>query len=124
MFVVRAVGRVAGDLTSGPGQLANKRGAVLPKKQLLFTKKLNRSFLFCFGGNTPHTTARKIEVAKTSIAFPSVKEKIMAFQEAVQQCSNSPINNTTLKELSVVKVSTSLNHSGVLNHSSVSSVSS
>ncbi len=76
------------------------------------------------GGNTPHTTARKIEVAKTSIAFPSVKERIMAFQEAVQQCSNSPINNTTLKELSVVKVSSSLNHSGVLNHSSVLSVSS
>lgn len=50
MFVVRAVGRVAGDLTSGPGQLATKGGGeCCCKKQLLFTKKLNRSFLFCFG---------------------------------------------------------------------------
>ncbi|HFK4695235.1 TPA: hypothetical protein ACG0PI_004777, partial [Escherichia coli] len=125
MFVVRAVGRVAGDLTSGPGQLATKGGgSVAVKSNCFLQRNLIAPSYSALGGNTPHTTARKIEVAKTSIAFPSVKEKIMAFQEAVQQCSNSPINNTTLKELSVVKVSTSLNHSGVLNHSSVLSVSS
>ena len=76
------------------------------------------------GGNTPHTAARRIESAKTSIAFPSVKERIMAFLEAVQQCSKSQINNTVLKELLVVKPGASLNYSDVLNHSSVLSVSS
>ncbi|EFK3963432.1 hypothetical protein ABMO53_004636, partial [Escherichia coli] len=76
------------------------------------------------GGNTPHTAARRIESAKTSIVFPSVKERIMAFLEAVQQCSKSQINNTVLKELLVVKPSASLNYSDVLNHSSVLSVSS
>ena len=38
----------------------------------------------------------------------------MAFQEAVQQCSKSQINDTVLKELLVVKPGASLNHSDVL----------
>ncbi len=130
MFVIRAVSqRVVGDLTSGSGQLTTKgsisgaRSITLKNNCFLQRNSINPSYS-ALGRNTPHTAVRKIEVAKTSIAFPSVKERIMAFQAAEQQCSNSQTNNTVLKEPSMIKLNTSLNHPGLLNHKPVSSDSS
>ncbi|EEV9304890.1 hypothetical protein ACXIDX_004789 [Escherichia coli] len=133
MFVIRALSQGGGNLTSGLGLVATKMGEELlsgrditVKSSCFLQRNLISPSYSALGGYTPHTAARKIEAAKTGIAFPSVKERVMAFQAAAQQCLNSQVKtlNTALKEPSVVKLSTSLNHSGVLSHSSALSDSS
>ncbi|EFH0086865.1 hypothetical protein MM368_004811 [Escherichia coli] len=112
MFVIRALSQGGGNLTSGLGLVATKMGEELlsgrditVKSSCFLQRNLISPSYSALGGYTPHTAARKIEAAKTGIAFPSVKERVMAFQAAAQQCLNSQVKtlNTALKEPSVVE---------------------
>ncbi|EHW5945965.1 hypothetical protein [Escherichia coli] len=131
MFIVRTVSQGTGGLISGLGQQTTKGEffvcggrSITVKSNCSLQRNLISPSYPALGGNAPHAAARKIEATKTSITFPSVKERAMAFQAVAQKHSNTQERNTLSKELSVVKQSSSLNHSGVLNHDPVLSVSS
>ncbi|EPQ7544890.1 hypothetical protein ACUV95_005204, partial [Escherichia coli] len=130
MFIVRAVSQGTCGLISELGRQTTKGeffcggGRITVKSNCSLQRNLISPSYSALGGNAPHAAARKIEATKTSITFPSVKERVMAFQLVAQKYSNTQERNTLSKELLVVKQSSSLNHSGVLNHDPVLSVSS